>query len=268
MTQQDADNATKKVTDLNLDWRTMTHRIWAITFDFWRTLYFAKPGTEQRFDARVHSISLATGLPIGVVAPVFERISDEFLRTHIREQRTPHPREAIPMLCEQLGCTISPDAAARIIDEIDAAFALHPPEMIPGALDAVRAAAQVVPVGIVSDTGMTTGSAIRALLERDGFARHIQVFSFSDEVGVAKPQSGIFHHAATGLNVEPRSILHIGDLEPTDVTGALNVGAHAALFAGDNRRYLEGTRAHHVFDSWNAFIRDLSTVLGNGHRAR
>jgi putative hydrolase of the HAD superfamily len=239
--------------------------IQAITFDFWRTLYFAKPGTGQRFEARVRSISLATGVPAETVAPVFERISEDFLRTHIVEQRTPHPREAIPMLREHLRCPIEPAVAAKIIDQIDAAFAMHPPEMIPGALEAVRAAAELVPVGIVSDTGMTTGAAIRAMLEREGFGEYIRVYSFSDEVGVAKPQSGIFHHAASSLGVATGAILHIGDLEPTDVVGALNVGARAALFAGDNRRYVDGTRASHVFEAWSGFRERLPDLVGIKH---
>ncbi len=233
----------------------------AITFDFWRTLYFAKAGSRERFEARVRIIAATTGCAIETVTPAFEAVSKEFLRVHIAEQRTPHPREAIPMLSRHLGCSFEPAAAARLVDEIAEAFRRDPPEVIPGALDAVRAAARCVPVGVVSDTGMTPGTEIRALLEREGFAEHIQAFSFSDEVGVAKPQSAIFHHAASALRVAPGALLHIGDLEPTDVAGAINVGAHAGLFAGDNRRYMEGTRARHIFESWPGFIANLPSLL-------
>jgi HAD superfamily hydrolase (TIGR01549 family) len=235
--------------------------IQAITFDFWRTLFFAKAGSRERFEARVHIIAAATGCSIETVRPVFEAVSKEFLRVHITEQRTPHPREAIPMLSQHLGRAIEPAAAARLVDEIAEAFRLYPPEMIPGALDAVRAAAEHIPVGVISDTGMTPGTEIRGLLDREGFSDHVYTFSFSDEVGVAKPQPAIFRHAASTLGVAPESILHIGDLEPTDVAGAINVGAHAGLFAGDNRRYVEGTRARHVFDSWPAFVAALPGLL-------
>ncbi len=233
----------------------------AITFDFWRTLYYAKAGARERFDARVRIISNATGVTRQKVAPVFESVSNEFLRVHITQQRTPHPREAIPMLSQGLGVALDAAAGESLADAISDVFADHPPEMIPGALDAVRAAAARVPIGLISDTGMTPGSAIRALLDRDGFAGQFRVLSFSDEVGVAKPQPAIFRHAAHELGVEPGAILHLGDLEPTDVAGALNVGAHAGLFAGDNNKYVDGTRAAHVFGSWKAFIERLPGLL-------
>lgn len=235
--------------------------IHAITFDFWRTLYYAKTGARERFDARVQIISSATGVRPEVVAPVFESVSNEFLRVHITQQRTPHPREAIPMLAEGLRITIDPAEGDALADAICDVFADHPPEMIPGALDAVRAAAALVPVGLISDTGMTPGSAIRALLDREGFTDLFRVLSFSDEVGVAKPQPAIFHHAAHRLGVKPGAILHVGDLEPTDVAGALNVGAHAGLFVGDNNKYVDGTRAVHVFGSWKAFVEQLPGLV-------
>jgi putative hydrolase of the HAD superfamily len=239
----------------------MAQHIEAITFDFWRTLFFASAGSRERFDARVRLIAEHTGLTPERVAPAFETVSGEFLRIHIVEQRTPHPREAIPMMSDRLGHRIDPAAGEALAEAIAGVFLTHPPGAIPGALDAVRAAAALVPVALVSDTGMTPGSPIRRLLEREGFADHIRVFAFSDEVGVAKPQAAIFHHAARGLGVPATSILHIGDLEPTDVAGALNVGAQAALFCGDNKRYAAGTRATHVFDSWPGFIDALPGLL-------
>ena len=165
------------------------------------------------------------------------------------------------MLSERLGFRMSDEDAAALADAISGAFTAHPPEMIAGALDAVRAAAALVPVGLISDTGMTPGTEIRALLDRAGFGEHIRAFSFSDEVGVAKPQSAIFRHAASELGVDPDALLHLGDLEPTDIVGALNVGAQAGLFAGDNRKYVDGTRAAYVFPTWSTFSERLPRLI-------
>ena len=68
-------------------------------------------------------------------------------------------------------------------------------------------------------------------------------------------------HAANGLNVDHTELLHIGDLEPTDVRGALNVGASAALFGGDNKRYIEKSKANYVFTSWTQFIEQLPSIV-------
>jgi putative hydrolase of the HAD superfamily len=241
-------------------------RIRAITFDFWRTLFYAHTGNKERKALRARTISALTGLSPEQIAPALKHVANEFLRVHITEQRTPQPEEALPLLAAQLGRTISADAAAPIVAAITDAFLAHPPAPIPGALEAVRAAAARVPVGIISDTGMTPGSRIRTLFEREGFAPHLRSFSFSDEVGVAKPQAAMFLHAAAGLGVEPEELLHIGDLEPTDVAGAINVGAFPALFAGDNARYVEGSRARRVFASWQEFMDALPELLAKQNR--
>jgi len=233
----------------------------AITFDFWRTLFYASSKSQERKGLRVQRLSHLLGLPVEEIAPAFKQVSHEFMRVHIMEQRTPPPADAVPMLCEKLGIPLPAHQFDALLAAITDTFDEHPPASIPGALDAVRAAAAHVPTGLISDTGLTPGSRIRALLEREGFAPHFSSLSFSDEVGVAKPQAAMFHHAAAGLRVATHELLHIGDLEPTDVAGAINVGAFPALFAGDNTRYIEGTRARRVFRSWQEFIDALPELI-------
>lgn len=234
----------------------------AVTFDFWRTLFDARTNLRERRDARVAIVAEATGLPVDTVTPAFKWVAEEFLRVHIAEQRTPAAREAIPMLASRLDTSIADDVGEAMVTAMAEVFLVHPPSPIEGALGAVIVARQLGPVGLISDTGITPGSSIRRLLEREGFGEHFTVFAFSDEVGVAKPQAGVFHHAANALRVEPQELLHVGDLEPTDVAGALNVGATAALFAGDNDRYVDGSRANHVFHTWSAFSNTLPELFG------
>ena len=71
----------------------------------------------------------------------------------------------------------------------------------------------------------------------------------------------MYRHAADALNVHHTDLMHIGDLEPTDVRGALNVGASAALFGGDNKRYVEQSKADYVFTSWTQFIEQLPSIV-------
>lgn len=237
----------------------------AITFDFWRTLFYASSRSKERKAERLRVLCGLLNLPEEPLAAALKHVSTEFQRAHIYEQRTPHPSTAAPLIGEQLGRAFTADECTQITDAITDAFLVHPPDPIPGALDALRAAAQVMPIGIISDTGLTPGSRIRALLERSGIVGEVRSFSFSDEVGVAKPQAAMFHHAAHGLGVAPNELLHIGDLEPTDVAGAINVGAFPALFAGDNTRYIQGTRARRVFHSWQEFIDALPAIsAGDG----
>lgn len=236
-------------------------KIRAITFDFWRTLFYADSRLQERRQARVDAVVRLRGLPRDRVKEAMKFIDSESLRIHITEQRTVGPIEAIPMLERQLDISFEEDEGVALSEEWANALILHPPEPVEGALAAVRAAANQVPVGLISDTGIVPGSRIQKLLDRCGFLEHMTCLSFSDEVGAAKPQPAGFEHAAAGLEVAPEELLHIGDLEPTDVKGAQNFGAKAALFCGDNSRYLEGSRADYVFNRWDEFVDNLPRIL-------
>lgn len=68
---------------------------------------------------------------------------------------------------------------------------------------------------------------LRPLLERLGLRRHFDVIVVSGEVGVHKPEPGIFAHAARQLGVPCETILHVGDSESEDVQGARAAGWRA-----------------------------------------
>ena len=141
------------------------------------------------------------------------------------------------------------------------AILAYPPQPIEGALEAVRAAAQRGPVGLISDTGVSPGSSLRHLMSRFGFARYFSTLTFSDEVGVSKPQRPMFEITAQRLGVDPADLFHIGDLDHTDIAGAKGVGAKAALFTGDNTSSL-GNHHHadYIFRSWREFLETLPSI--------
>ncbi len=72
----------------------------------------------------------------------------------------------------------------------------------------------------------------------------------------------MYEAAAAGLGCRADELLHIGDLEPTDIVGAHGVGARAGLFAGDNTRFAESTSAHHTFHSWREYADQIEALLG------
>jgi putative hydrolase of the HAD superfamily len=224
----------------------------AITFDFWRTL-FRDDRSELRHEMRLDAAIRAADRPREDVDAAMARAMRAFSDAHIHEQRTLSAKDAVRMLEEGLDVTLGVETAQWLAHVFATAILAHPPTPIEGALEAVQAAAARYPVGIISDAGISPGSSLRVLLEREGFAPHIRTFVFSDEVGVAKPQRRMFERAAAGLGVELTELLHIGDLEPTDVRGALAVGARAAVFAGDNDKYLRDNSAHYTFSNWTQF---------------
>lgn len=231
----------------------------AITFDFWCTL-FRDADSGKRHALRVNALCAATGAEPDAAGEALREAQREFLRSHIEDQRTLTPRHAVDMACQTLGVAVAEETAEDLARVFGEAVIHYSPVPIDGAAEAVAAAAARLPIGIVSDTGMSPGSSLRVLLRRHGMLEPFGALAFSNEVGVAKPQAAMFERAAAGLNVSPPEILHIGDLEPTDILGIKRLGGMGALFAGDNDRFTRETTADLTFPHWRDFVVWLETA--------
>jgi len=84
-------------------------------------------------------------------------------------------------------------------------------------------------IGLISNTGRSPGRTLRRLLDRFGILKFFDATIFSNEVGWLKPDRRIFMAAADRLEVEPVSILHVGDDPERDVWDAKQVGMKALL---------------------------------------
>jgi HAD superfamily hydrolase (TIGR01509 family) len=233
----------------------------AITFDFWCTLFEDADG-ENRQRLRVKAMCEATGRPAAEVARAFDGVGEHFYRHHQTHQVTLRPQDAVIYVAERLGVTLDAGATEHVAEAFATAIISHSPVPVAGALEAVRAAAARCPVGVVSDSGMSPGRSLRVLLDRHGFTPLFQALVFSDEVGVSKPQAPMFETAARQLGVEPSEILHIGDLEHTDIAGIRALGGTAALFTAINALHAADTRADFILPSWEAFVNKLPELLG------
>ncbi|MEM9997444.1 MAG: HAD-IA family hydrolase [Bacteroidota bacterium] len=121
---------------------------------------------------------------------------------------------------------------------------------IDGAEAAFRRVAQQMPVGILTNG---FAEAQHAKLDRFPVLRELaQTIVVSEEVGVMKPQPGIFAHATEAAGVAPDEILYLGDSWHSDVQGGTAFGWHVAWFRGDAERasHLSGVS---VFGDWPLF---------------
>lgn len=92
-----------------------------------------------------------------------------------------------------------------------------------------------VKLGIICDVGLTPSRVLRRYLDQQGALEYFDHWSFSDEVGVFKPDLKIFRHALEGLNgVTPEAAAHVGDLRRTDIAGAKAMGMTAIRYSGVN----------------------------------
>lgn len=121
-------------------------------------------------------------------------------------------------LVSAVGVQLSPaEASAGVIAEMEKAYAAHLP-VIPGAVDAVRAAAARFPVAIASSAPAVL---IKVFLDVTGLP--VPVAVSSEECAAGKPSPDVYLLAASRLGVSPASCYAVED--------STN-GLRAALAAG------------------------------------
>ena len=154
-------------------------------------------------------------------------------------------------------------AIGALREQICAAFAgqgegaeLH---LVDGVAEALAAlSGRGIRLGIICDVGFTASPALIAQLERHGVVKYFDHWSFSDEVGVYKPDPRIFSHALDGLGApDPARCVHVGDRKRTDVAGARAAGMRAVRITSAYQDSDEGPD-----DIVISSYRDLLPVLG------
>jgi putative hydrolase of the HAD superfamily len=205
----------------------------ALSLDFWDTIYLgaAVAGRAQIRRAAVGVLLEAVGRPLDetALAALYREAGAEADRWWREEHRGYTADDRVRWMLRRVGVDRPADCdhVARAVSAVDAALLELPPPLLEGAADAVRRLAERFPLAIVSDTGFASGVAQDRLLERDGLLDHFAVRIYSCDIGHAKPRPEPFLAAASRLGVEPSSMLHIGDIERTDIRGALAAGMRA-----------------------------------------
>lgn len=217
-----------------------------VTFDFWDTLVTDSPENLRAQRAlRVTAIRRAlgeAGAPVteAEAEDVHERSGVLLVERFWSRNRDPGPAEQLRIVLD----TARPGAAARLtpvafdaaLEAYSSPVLAHPPDLCPGATVAVRElAARGVSLGIVSNTGRTPGVILRRVLERHGLLAHFVAISYSDEIGVRKPDAEIFRATLARAGVPPEGAVHIGDNPDADVVGAQGVGMRAAHYTAGFR---------------------------------
>ncbi len=203
----------------------------AITFDFWNTLYkaasYAHP-LRRRFLFDLFAKHQIEVSPEQVDAA--EGVARRFWNKAWREEyRTPSAAEWVRVMLAELLIDLPLadfDALATCYDRslLDADPG---PTLIDGARETIERLAGRYRLGVISDSGLSTGRTLREFLIRDQLIDYFVQLTFSDEAGVSKPHPRIFHLTLDCLGVQPHEAVHIGDLTRSDIAGAKGVGMYA-----------------------------------------
>jgi putative hydrolase of the HAD superfamily len=220
-------------------------RVGLVCFDFWQTLLADTPESA----AAAHALRLS-GVGEALRRAGFRydaaalETADVRALARLREiwgaNRDVAPAEQVRVFLGALDPELPSALASDPRGEVEAAYATpvltHGPRVASGAVEAIRAlAGRGLALAIVSNTGRTPGTILRRLLERAGVLDAFRVLSFSDEVGVRKPDAGIFLHTLSEAACAPEAALHVGDDPLTDVAGARGAGMRAVHYVADGR---------------------------------
>lgn len=204
-----------------------------VTLDYWDTIYYGA-SMPVRVKRRQEALSrMLERMGRRVPPDEFERLyrasAIEAERWWREEHRGYTTADRIRWLLAQLSIE-RPERCEHIEEasaEVDASLTLHPPSLLPGAREALERLARRFTLAIVSDTGFASGRAQDHLLEQDGVRHHFSATIYSMDIGHAKPRPEPFRAALAALGAAPHEALHVGDIERTDIAGALGVGMRA-----------------------------------------
>jgi putative hydrolase of the HAD superfamily len=223
----------------------------AITFDFWDTLVRAPSAAETRSARRQRLFDLlnesADGPDDDGLDAALLEVRQTFDR-HWQGNTQFSGEQAVALLLDTLRLDGDDAWRQRVVNAFIGVDDPHIPPLTDN-IDAVLRELQArdVRVGIICDVGLSPSWILRSFLEHHGVLDAFDHWSFSDEVGVYKPDPVIFAHALEGLGIDdPSAAAHVGDLRRTDVAGALAFGMTAVRYAGSNDDAIpagEGDRA-------------------------
>lgn len=208
-----------------------------ITIDFWNTLFDSSGGSLRNQYRQKALIQAIDRYEVVVKQDQFTEAMKAswkfFENIWMKEQRTPHPSETIRFFWEYLKLPEDEIAVDKLVHEFAISTLAHPPKIIEGVKEVIPFLAERYYLGIVSDTGFTSGEMLKKLMDDNDILQYFKVFSFSNETGVSKPQAKAFLTVLEHFQCEPENSLHIGDIEKTDVLGSKNLGMKSIRYSGD-----------------------------------
>lgn len=231
----------------------------AITVDFWGTLLFDPPSSDNRYKTRRMKDfeTILAGAGARVSAPALDRAYEEsgsylgrIWRTHRDVPVQDHVLAIVTALDHDLGVRLPSDVLAALVDAYARPILMVPPAVDDGALKALHAlGAGGYKLAVVSNTMRTPGATLRKLLERFGLLGCFAHTAFSDETGVRKPDPAIFLGALEALGAEPATAIHVGDDAVLDVEGARAAGMRVVQVTSASLKALGARRPDAVVPS-------------------
>ena len=216
----------------------------AVMFDLWNTLIF-EPGNlenselrrELRADYLVETLKeLGETVNRGEIFRSFVNISDEMTAGH-DDGLDRHFGEWVSLGLSRIDAGL-PDriglvGLVEVGSAIDRSFIDCPPELLEGSLEVLDQIGSLgLEIALITNTGLTSGGAFRDWFANIGLLSRLGHTSYSNEMGLSKPDRQMWDAATRALSVVPERVLHVGDNLHTDVAGAAAIGMSTVWVSG------------------------------------
>lgn len=145
------------------------------------------------------------------------------MRRQVEEGLDLAPEEQLTWVLGRLGVAAS-GWLAELLELYTSGRAGADIRVMEGARETLAQLAQRYRLALICNTGRTPGRVIRRWLEFHGLSPYLEVLTFSNELGIAKPNPEIFLYTLKQLGIPPEGAAHIGDDPRTDLKGARTTG--------------------------------------------
>jgi putative hydrolase of the HAD superfamily len=209
----------------------------AVSLDFWNTLFTESAGGFRFYQERRRELLHEAISRVGEfsVEQIEEAFAFEF-KSHntiwIEEHRTLATGERVLRVLSHLDVALADEVTLRLTEAFEEGILERPPVLIEGVGETLERLASRYRLGIISDVGYSPGRVLRRVLSDAGIIHLFDSLIFSDEAGYSKPHRAVFEQTARSLKSRAEEIVHIGDLEHTDIIGAKRAGWSAIRFTG------------------------------------
>jgi putative hydrolase of the HAD superfamily len=234
-----------------------------ISFDFWNTLYGNGDESKRqilRIEYFNKIVSKYKKINRNSIENVFQASTAFFLHEWQHNYRTPSTLERIQYMSKLLSIQLEKPDIEKIRTYFGQLIFSVPPQNTSRNLEIIKQLAEYYPLGIISDTGYISGKFIREFLQQEEIISIFKSFVFSDEQDYCKPHPSLFRKTCKKLNISCSKLIHIGDLEHTDIKGAKNSGCIGIRYTGWNNGPPNDSQADHIINNYEDLLLAIKNI--------
>lgn len=201
------------------------------------------------YDDRVYAEAWRRALREAGAAFTDEEFDDEYAACRTAQNRSFRARLA--------GRFLGAEADVAVLESVASRYWNYPPDALHGDVRACldELAAAGFRLGIIANQP----SQVRSAMQRDGLVDYFQVWGVSDDLGLQKPDPGLFVHAVRTAGVDPGRAVMVGDRLDYDVRPAARAGMRTVWVL---RGEAPDDPTPEQLAEADASVRDLSELAG------